>query len=1269
MKQIKMACVLMVAVLCLLRANASSLLITNDTAIGPFNLIYDGSDIVVSNCVLTIDGLHGFNSLLVESNGVLTHSFFPSGSSNFMFSVTNELLVLSLSNSAALDESNIVGAVTVTDLSGTNAYVLGADYGETNLPDGAAEIYMLPGSSISNGASVLVDYQWEEAVHAGLDLIISNNATIAMGSGINAGGLGYGSRAGPGFGTSSYGIYFEGAGGGSFGNGGVDPNVSWGPLMSGSGFVITSNWLGSGGGIGYGGPGANGGGAIVLNVGGTLELDGALDADGAGATNTFAGGGAGGGIFIEATTIIGAGSVHSDGGAGDFDLSGAGGGGGGGGRVVFECLTNEYTGVMSAYGGPGSEGGGAGAVLTQVAGQLGQLVVDNGGQAGPALSPLLALTNSSIRVANGAILAASISSISGDLTVGSNAMVIGGTIFPWVLSVGGNMDIQPGGAFSLDGQGYGPAQGPGGGITSSSLGGGAGHGGYGVNVASPGYSRGLVYDSQFTPTNAGSGGNSFYPAFGGTGGAGGAGGGALLLSVGGTLQVDGSLSANGSSGTNGGGGGSGGSIYVTGCTALAGSGTISANGGGSVPNASGSGGGGGGGGRIAVQANASSFSGKMTAYGGGSVYAGGAGTIYTQFGNAEQLVIDNDGQTGTNTPIVSAPDAGLVVQNGAIVVFGSPSAYNSLLINSNGWMTEAPATTLNLVVSNNAIINAGGGFMGDALGDSNGNGNGAGGTGSILVSYYSISTCGGGGFGGNGGDAITNTAFGGMDKVDSSVNPVTAIPGSSGGGALFFLSTGPLLFSGGSGGGAIQLAVNGMLQLDGIISANGGNATELPQTGGGGSGGGIVLNVGELAGNGLISVNGGSGTEGLCGGGGGGRITIRCTTNGFDGSLTAYGGSGVNYGGAGTVFIQDGNDPGGRLLVGNLTNSGAGTFLENLSVGDLTIQSNTLCCLFYNNYGPYDSYLKSIDVQKNAILLISNTTPVSTSIEAQNVTIEAGGRISGDSAGGSVIANYPISRSFPNYQMGAGHGGEGGNGIVSYSTNFGGFYDDSANPTYPGIAGGSFLPYSIGGKGGGSISFFVKSELRVDGSLTVNGGNGSGVGGGGGSGGSVKIQCLTFSGTGIIAANGGNGVSGASGGGGGGLIAITSQTNLFSGIVTAYGGLGNGIGGAGIISWFGPNPSYPFILVDNEGNQGASTLLSANNSGIAGIDNVTIQNGGSGTLDTDVSTIQNLVINQLVIRSNSSLSMESSSLHVLGSAVVQRRQQNLRRWLLDKRFL
>ena len=219
MKQIKTACVLMVAVFCLLSSNAWSLLITNDTAIGPLNLSCDGSDIIVSNCVLTIDGLHGFNSLLVESNGVLTHSFFPSGSSNFMFRVTNELQVLSLSNPAALDESNVVGTVIVTDLSGTNAYVLGADYGETNLPDGAAEIYMLPGSSISNGASVLVDYQWEEAVHAGLDLIISNNATIAMGSGINAGGLGYGPRAGPGFGTSSYGIYFEGAGGGGFGNG------------------------------------------------------------------------------------------------------------------------------------------------------------------------------------------------------------------------------------------------------------------------------------------------------------------------------------------------------------------------------------------------------------------------------------------------------------------------------------------------------------------------------------------------------------------------------------------------------------------------------------------------------------------------------------------------------------------------------------------------------------------------------------------------------------------------------------------------------------------------------------------------------------------------------------------------------------------------------------------------------------------------------------------------------------------------------------------
>ena len=82
------------------------------------------------------------------------------------------------------------------------------------------------------------------------------------------------------------------------------------------------------------------------------------------------------------------------------------------------------------------------------------------------------------------------------------------------------------------------------------------------------------------------------------GGAGGAGGGAIRLNVGGTLTVEGQISANGLPAAWGqGGGGAGGSVWLTVGT-LAGTGVISANGGPSVAAY----GGGGGGGRVAIYA-------------------------------------------------------------------------------------------------------------------------------------------------------------------------------------------------------------------------------------------------------------------------------------------------------------------------------------------------------------------------------------------------------------------------------------------------------------------------------------------------------------------------------------------------------------------------------------------------------------------------------------------------------------------------------------------
>ncbi|MCC6126067.1 MAG: hypothetical protein IT426_13975 [Pirellulales bacterium] len=79
---------------------------------------------------------------------------------------------------------------------------------------------------------------------------------------------------------------------------------------------------------------------------------------------------------------------------------------------------------------------------------------------------------------------------------------------------------------------------------------------------------------------------------------------------------------------------------------------------------------------------------------------------------------------------------------------------------------------------------------------------------------------------------------------------------------------------------------------------------------------------------GRISADGGAGGNGSIhgGGGGGGRIAIYYTDkSGFTGTITAYGGWGYQYGGAGTVFTKSPAQTYGNLLLDNNAHSGAKT--------------------------------------------------------------------------------------------------------------------------------------------------------------------------------------------------------------------------------------------------------------------------------------------------------------------------------------------------------
>ncbi|MCA9290715.1 MAG: hypothetical protein KDA25_06280, partial [Phycisphaerales bacterium] len=214
-----------------------------------------------------------------------------------------------------------------------------------------------------------------------------------------------------------------------------------------------------------------------------------------------------------------------------------------------------------------------------------------------------------------------------------------------VLDVSGDVLVQGadralvGSRIDLDGRGYPGTMGPGAGGNSSngSWGsGGGGHGGAGGNgaggFATPG---GGTYGSVTMPDEFGSGAGSYL------GNASAAGGGAIRLIVGGTLTVDGTITAGGAALSST--AGAGGSIWIDAAT-VAGTGIMRANG----ANGQNGSWGGGGGGRIAVIANTLTFDGDLTAC-GGSGARGGAGTIYRNIGGVRTVIVDNCGNVGENT--------------------------------------------------------------------------------------------------------------------------------------------------------------------------------------------------------------------------------------------------------------------------------------------------------------------------------------------------------------------------------------------------------------------------------------------------------------------------------------------------------------------------------------------------------------------------------------------------------------------------------------------
>src|ERR1700690_3633094 len=94
------------SLLCALPAGAITF--TTDTVVSFSNTNFDGENIIITNCTLTVDGLHSFASLQVLNGATLTHSFAPNGLLENRRSITNAPQVLSATNPTMLPNGDVV---------------------------------------------------------------------------------------------------------------------------------------------------------------------------------------------------------------------------------------------------------------------------------------------------------------------------------------------------------------------------------------------------------------------------------------------------------------------------------------------------------------------------------------------------------------------------------------------------------------------------------------------------------------------------------------------------------------------------------------------------------------------------------------------------------------------------------------------------------------------------------------------------------------------------------------------------------------------------------------------------------------------------------------------------------------------------------------------------------------------------------------------------------------------------------------------------------
>lgn len=189
-------------------------------------------------------------------------------------------------------------------------------------------------------------------------------------------------------------------------------------------------------------------------------------------------------------------------------------------------------------------------------------------------------------------------------------------------------------------------------------------------------------------------------------------------------------------------------------------------------------------------------------------------------------------------------------------------------------------------------------------------------------------------------------------------------------------------------------------------------------------------------------------------------------------------------------------------------------------------------------------FFNDLKITNNATLVTdgnsySTSTFKGVKINAVNLTVDAGAKISADSKGYDLVnpgPGAPVGDAY--YLAGASYGGAGRSSTTTS------IYGSAVQPVDLGSAGnrGGFY-------GGGALWFAISNSFTNNGEVSVNGSNTS-------SGGSIYVVADKISGTGTMRANGGTAYcpNVCFSMGGGGRIAVHYNTSIYAGLAEARGG-------------------------------------------------------------------------------------------------------------------